>query len=113
MLFRSGTIKKFGQDVNTGDLERLEYRANQNITHLIVNSEEVVDEYSSAFGVSEEKIILSDCRGQIFFWIRVFWRKREDSFWTSTRRSGENAAFYMPPLFGIVRWTRRRSIWIF
>ena len=52
----TGTIKKFGQDVNTGDLERLEYRANQNITHLIVNSEEVVDEYSSAFGVSEEKI---------------------------------------------------------
>ncbi len=46
----TGTIKKFGQDVNTGDLERLEYRANQNITHLIVNSEEVVDEYS------EEKI---------------------------------------------------------
>lgn len=52
----TGTIKKFGQDVNTGDLERLEYRANQNITHLIVNSEEVVEEYSSAFGVSKEKI---------------------------------------------------------
>ncbi len=52
----TGTIKKFGQDVNTGTLGRLEYCANQNITHLIVNSEEVKAEYASAFGVSEDRI---------------------------------------------------------
>lgn len=52
----TGTIKKFGQDVNTGSLKELERRANQNITHLIVNSEEVKEEYASAFGVQEERI---------------------------------------------------------
>ncbi len=54
----TGTIKKFGQDVNQGELKRLEYRANQNITHLIVNSEAVKKEYASAFGVSEERIFV-------------------------------------------------------
>lgn len=52
----TGTIKKFGQDVNTGSLKKLEYRANQRITHLIVNSETVKSEYASAFGVSEDRI---------------------------------------------------------
>lgn len=52
----TGTIKKFGQDVNTGSLRRLEYRANQRITHLIVNSEAVKKEYAGAFGISEERI---------------------------------------------------------
>ncbi len=52
----TGTIKKFGQDVNTGSLRRLEYRANQRITHLIVNSEAVKKEYASAFGIPKERI---------------------------------------------------------
>ncbi len=52
----TGTIKKFGQDVNQGELKNLEFRANQNITHLIVNSESVKKEYASAFGVPEERI---------------------------------------------------------
>ncbi len=52
----TGTIKKFGQDVNQGELKKLEYRANQNITHLIVNSESVKKEYASAFGVPEDRI---------------------------------------------------------
>ncbi len=52
----TGTIKRFGQDVNTGSLKKLEYRANQRITHLIVNSEAVKPEYASAFGVSEDHI---------------------------------------------------------
>jgi CDP-ribitol ribitolphosphotransferase len=52
----TGTIKKFGQDANTGTLKKLEYRANQKITHLIINSEAVKEEYASAFGVPEERI---------------------------------------------------------
>ena len=52
----TGTIKKFGQDANTGKLKELEYRANQNITHLIVNSEEMGALYATAFGVHEDNI---------------------------------------------------------
>lgn len=47
----TGTIKKFGQDVNTGKLKELEKRANANITHLIVNSPAMKELYAGAFGV--------------------------------------------------------------
>ena len=52
----TGTIKKFGQDVNTGHLRELEGRANANITHLIVNSPDIKKLYSGAFGVKQEYI---------------------------------------------------------
>lgn len=52
----TGTIKKFGQDANTGRLKKLEYKINQNITHLIVNSGKIIDQYSKAFGVSKNKV---------------------------------------------------------
>jgi CDP-ribitol ribitolphosphotransferase len=52
----TGTIKKFGQDVNTGQLRKLEKRANDNITHLIVNSLEMKKLYASAFGVDGARI---------------------------------------------------------
>lgn len=50
----TGTIKKFGQDVNVGRLKELEKRANANITHLIVNSPEMKKLYMGAFGVADE-----------------------------------------------------------
>lgn len=52
----TGTIKKFGQDVNTGKLKELEQRANNNVTHLIVNSEEMKKQYAGAFGIDEQRI---------------------------------------------------------
>ena len=52
----TGTIKKFGQDVNTGRLGRLEKKANENISHLIVNSQEMKDLYAGAFAVSKDRI---------------------------------------------------------
>jgi CDP-ribitol ribitolphosphotransferase len=52
----TGTIKKFGQDFNTGKLKELEKRANTNITHLIVNSPSMKKLYSGAFGVDENLI---------------------------------------------------------
>ncbi len=52
----TGTIKKFGQDTNTGKLKRLEKRANSNITHLIVNSPTMKRLYAGAFGVNETKV---------------------------------------------------------
>lgn len=52
----TGTIKKFGQDSNKGQLKNLEYRANQNITHLIVNSTEMMEQYAGAFGVDIDRV---------------------------------------------------------
>ena len=52
----TATIKKFGQDANVGKIRKYEYRLNQNITHLIVSSENLIDQYSGAFGVSTDKV---------------------------------------------------------
>lgn len=52
----TGTIKKFGQDTNTGRLKELEYKANRNITHLIVNSNRIKKVYAGAFGINESKV---------------------------------------------------------
>ncbi len=52
----TGSIKKFGQDVNQGKLKILEKRANSNITHLIVNSQVTKRQYAGAFGVKEEVV---------------------------------------------------------
>lgn len=52
----TGTIKKFGQDVNQGELKKLEYQANQRVTHLIVNSEYTKKQYARAFGIPEKNI---------------------------------------------------------
>ncbi len=52
----TGTIKKFGQDVNQGKLGELELRANSNITHLIVNSQEMKKLYARIFGVNESVV---------------------------------------------------------
>ena len=52
----TGTIKKFGQDVNTGKLYDLEKKANQNIDYLIVNSEATRQLYAGCFSVPVEKV---------------------------------------------------------
>lgn len=52
----TGTIKRFGQDVNRGDLKRLEKKSNQNITHLIVNSDSMKTLYAKCFGIRESKV---------------------------------------------------------
>ncbi len=51
----TGTIKKFGQDSDVGEVARISRKANGRITHLIVNSEYTKKQYAKAFGVSEEK----------------------------------------------------------
>lgn len=52
----TGTIKRFGQDVNTGRLRKLEKKANSRITHLIVNSDKTRRLYAGAFGIPQEKV---------------------------------------------------------
>lgn len=52
----TGTIKKFGQDANTGKLKTLERRANRNITHLIVNNKQTAKLYAGVFGINNDRV---------------------------------------------------------
>lgn len=52
----TGTIKRFGQDVNKGRLGKLEKKANNRLTHLIVSSEATKAIYAKAFGIDEDKV---------------------------------------------------------
>lgn len=64
----TGTIKKFGQDVNRGHLKKLEKKANSRVTHLIVNSEYTRKRYAKIFGINEEKVFVCGLpRTDLFF----------------------------------------------
>lgn len=52
----TGSIKKFGQDSNTGRVKELEKRLNSNIDYLFVNSDSLTEEYASAFGIDKKKV---------------------------------------------------------
>ena len=52
----TGTIKRFGQSVNDGELGRLEKAADRTITHLIINGKATKEIYQEAFGVDEDKV---------------------------------------------------------
>ena len=52
----TGTIKKFGQDSDTGEVAELARRANERLTHLIVNSEKTKRQYASAFNQPLENV---------------------------------------------------------
>lgn len=93
----TGTIKKFGQDVNTGELKKMEYRANQRITHLIVNSEEVKEEYASAFGVSLDKVYpLGLPRTDLILDAEYIEKKRQDFFRENPQLNGKRCILYAP-----------------
>lgn len=93
----TGTIKKFGQDVNTGSLKQLEYRANQRITHLIVNSEVTKREYASAFGISQERIfILGLPRTDLFLRKNFLEKKREEFLAGRKELRGKRCILYAP-----------------
>lgn len=64
----TGTIKKFGQSVNIGQVAKMEKNANETITHLIVNSELSKIQSKEAFGVEENRIkVLGLPRTDMFF----------------------------------------------
>lgn len=64
----TGTVKQFGQDVNTGRLKELEKKANSRITHLIVNSEKTRVKYAGAFGIDRNKVLITGLpRTDLFF----------------------------------------------
>nr|MBP3597984.1 CDP-glycerol glycerophosphotransferase family protein [Eubacterium sp.] len=93
----TGTIKKFGQDVNQGELKKLEYQANRNITHLIVNSEAVKKEYASAFGVPEERIyVLGLPRTDLLLQPQYLEEKRQAFYKEYPQLQGKRCILYAP-----------------
>lgn len=52
----TGTIKRFGQSVNAGELGKHEKMADETITHLIINGKATRDIYKEAFGVDDSRV---------------------------------------------------------
>ncbi len=77
----TGTIKKFGQDVNTGGLKKLEKKANSRITHLIVNSEKTKKLYAKTFGIPQDRVF-------------VYGLPRTDLFFDDVKREDRIRRFY-------------------
>lgn len=93
----TGTIKKFGQDANTGALKKLEYRANQRITHLIVNSQAVKPEYASAFGIREDRIHVLGLPRTDLLLDEAFMEKKREDFWREyPSLRGKRCILYAP-----------------
>ena len=93
----TGTIKKFGQDVNTGKLKVLEGKANENITHLIVNSPETRALYSKTFQVPEEKVyVLGLPRTDILFSKEQQTEKRKEFYQEFPELKEKKLILYAP-----------------
>ncbi|HHV12840.1 MAG TPA: hypothetical protein GXX75_21430 [Clostridiales bacterium] len=95
----TGTIKRFGQDVNTGQLKELERRANSRITHLIVNSEQSKEEYSGSFGIPKERVFVYGLpRTDLFFDEQVKQERRNAFFKQYPELAGKKLVLYAPTL---------------
>ncbi len=93
----TGTIKKFGQDVNEGRLKELEKRANQKITHLIVNSDETKDIYAGCFGISTDKVrVLGLPRTDVFFQKERQEKKLREFYEQYPNLKGKKLILYAP-----------------
>jgi CDP-ribitol ribitolphosphotransferase len=93
----TGTIKRFGQDVNTGTLRKLEKRANSRITHLIVNSEETRKKYAGAFGVTEDNVFIYGLpRTDMFFDQRIAKEKKRSFYRRYPGLIGKKLVLYAP-----------------
>jgi len=93
----TGTIKRFGQDVNTGKLKKLEQRANSNITHLIVNSEGTYEDYAGAFGVSLDKVFIEGLpRTDLFFDHHKMEERKQKFYQQHPQLKGKKLVLYAP-----------------
>ncbi len=93
----TGTIKKFGQDVNTGTLKILEKKANSRITHLIVNSEETREIYGGAFGVARDKVYCYGLpRTDLFFDPRKIRERKQKFYERYPNLVGKTLVLYAP-----------------
>lgn len=77
----TGTIKKFGHDANEGSMLKRVTRADNKITHLIVNSDYTKELYKGAFGVTDEVVYVTGI-------------PRTDTFFSEKVRETSVSSFY-------------------
>lgn len=93
----TGTIKRFGQDVNTGKLKDLEKKANSRITHLIVNSEETREQYAGSFGVPLNKVFIEGLPRTDLFFHQIRKEERKQKFYQQhPELDGKKLILYAP-----------------
>lgn len=93
----TGSIKRIGLDVETGQVAKLAARANKRITHLIVNSERTREQYARAFGVPEDRTyVLGLPRTDRILDEVSMRRKRRDFFEQYPELQGKKCILYAP-----------------
>ncbi|MCH5252479.1 MAG: CDP-glycerol glycerophosphotransferase family protein [Lachnospiraceae bacterium] len=93
----TGTIKRFGLDSDTGEVARLAKKANQRITHLIVNSEKTKKQYAGAFGVPLERVyILGLPRTDLILDVGEMEAKRRKFYEKYPELQGKRCTLYAP-----------------
>lgn len=92
------TLKKFGQLSNTGQLKKLEKRANSRYTHLITSSTKMNKLHEEAFGVDEDKIYaLGLPRMDSLFQEESVLQKEREAFYKSyPQLKGKTLILYAP-----------------
>jgi CDP-ribitol ribitolphosphotransferase len=93
----TGTVKKFGQHVNTGKLYEQEKRANENLDYVVVNSEATRKLYAGCFSVKEEQVkILGLPRTDILFSEKELLRRRTQFFKQYPNLMNKKLILYAP-----------------
>jgi len=93
----TGTIKRFGQSVNEGELGKLEKHADAAITHLIVNGPASNPIYQEAFGIQPDQVYeLGLPRTDILFDRNMLERLKKDFFERYPKLKGKRLVLYAP-----------------
>jgi CDP-ribitol ribitolphosphotransferase len=93
----TGTVKKFGQHVNTGKLYEQEKRANENLDYVVVNSEATRKLYAGCFSVKEEQVkVLGLPRTDILFSEKELLRRRTQFFKQYPNLMNKKLILYAP-----------------
>lgn len=93
----TGTIKRFGQDSDVGEVARIAHCANQRLTHLIVNSEMTKQQYSSAFNMPMERVHILGLPRTDLILNNVQMKAKRERFWQQyPELKGKRCLLYAP-----------------
>ena len=99
----TGTIKKFGHDVCSPSLLKVVQRADDKITHLIVNSEYTKRLYQRTFGLEESRVYLTGIpRTDQLFDMNTMEEKRRNFFSQYPELKDKRLFLYAPDRKSVV-----------
>ena len=97
MWHGTGVIKKIGADTNTGKLKELEYRANQNNTHLLVSSPVTKAIYAQSFSMPQDKVYITGMPRTDAFFDTAYQQKAVNAFYEEYAQCrGRKIILYAP-----------------